>query len=265
MTRGRVIAHRLYLSAMVVLVIFGVGVVTYAVLAFFHDERVTREDRECFESRRTAEFERAVDAAPDLRKAFEALPPLPPGAKLDPPDKKPLRRKISAAEATKRGFVPVQDEPLPPPGFKPLPNGWVLEAQNQKPLRRITADEATRLGAVPIKPSQDFDPDAYLAKAKSGSHNWREGAVVVPPPPPGFVIDQPKPSQDFDPDAYLANRAMEDECNFSTEYHPEGRSSRAWLNLTKPETALSVLAFIPAIVLWALARWVRWIFKPVAA
>lgn len=261
MTRGRAIAYRLYLSAMVLLIIFGLVVVVSAVFAFFHDERVTQEDRACFErelaAERTAELQRAFEAAPDLDPA---LPPLPPGAKLDPPVAKKLLRRmtadeaarlgavtlpeVSAAEAAKMGLVP-DDKPAP-----------------AEPLRRkMSAAEATKRGFVPV---QD-DLEMEMAKAKARTRDWRSRSVVVPTPPPGFkplpdgwVLDQ----QDDDWER-LPTVTIE-ACHFSIAYHPEGRSSRAWLNLTGPETALSVFAFIPAAVLWGLARWVRWIFKPVA-
>lgn len=259
MTRGRVIAHRLYLSAMVALVVFGLAVVAYAVLSFFHDERVTLEDRACFErelaAERTAELQRAFEAAPDLDPA---LPPLPPGAKLDPPvAKRPLRR-MTADEAARLGAVPVK--PTQPKST----GGWRDRAT---PLPKVTASETARLGLVPVKPSQDFDPDAYLAAkqaqadAEMAKAISRSRSVVVPPPPPGFKIDEGPPVSD---DWERLPTVTIEECHFSIAYHPEGRSSRAWLNLTGPETALSVFAFIPAAVLWGLARWVRWIFKPVA-
>ena len=80
---ARTILHRLYLSAMALLLVGGVGIAATIYVSHVHDERVTREDRACYE-RKTKELadERKTK---DLAESVTArLPPPPAGYKLDP-------------------------------------------------------------------------------------------------------------------------------------------------------------------------------------
>ncbi len=217
---GRSIAHRLYLSALTVLVVLGVAFVVTAFVTRIHDDRVTEEDRRCFV------------------KMNSKSKPFDPDAFLQD---KPARRRVSEKEARRLGFTEEVDEEMGV-GLALVQAAerrchWVVVAASSN--RGFTDDELDPLPAKAKGLTDDGfvpDDDGFIPDDEEDP-SFVEDKPDLPPLPPGATLD------------------------------PEGYSARAWLgqSLTLRDSALTLLALLPAAVFWVLGRWLRWLFKPEAA